>query len=244
MNVGVVFFVAMGTALATGLGVLPVMAVRIDERRSLSLSSAVAAGFMLGASAGLLYEGGVRDVIGTALGAAAGMAFILATRALLGHQHEPHIGKLRGARGMTALMVIGIMTVHSFTEGVAVGVSFAGERSFGVLIALAIAIHNIPEGVAISLSLVPFGESPWRAAGWSIFSSLPQPLMAVPAYLAVRVFEPLLPAGLGFAAGAMTWMVFTQLLPETMQAGSRRSSLVAVVVAAALMIVIEFAVGL
>ena len=244
MNVGVVFIVALATALATGLGVLPVMAVRVNQHKSTVVSGAFAAGFMLGASAGLVYEGSLRNGVGTLLGALLGMTFTWATRTLLGKTRDAHIGNLRGARGMTALLVIGIMTVHSLTEGVALGVSFAGEESLGILIAIAIAIHNVPEGVAVSLALVPFGVSPMKAAGWSIFSSLPQPLMAVPAYLAVQTFEPLLPAGLGFAAGAMTWMVLTQLLPAAMASSeTRRLAIAALIASTAAMIALELAIG-
>jgi len=243
MNAWVVFAVALGTALATGLGVIPVMASRMDEKRSIALSSAVAGGFMLGASAALFYEGGQRGIGGTFLGALVGIAFIYVTGRSLENHPDAHIGGLRGARGVTALLVIGVMTVHSLTEGVAVGVSFAGEGSLGVLIAIAIAIHNIPEGVAISLTLVPFGERPRNAAAWSIFSSLPQPLMAVPAYLAVRTFEPLLSAGLGFAGGAMVWMVFTHLLPEALSGEYRSRSIVALVVSTVFMVLLELAIG-
>ena len=109
-------------------------------------------------------------------------------------------------------MIVGVMTLHSFAEGVGVGVAFGVEETFGVLIGVAIAVHNIPEGLAISLVLVPRGTSPRAAAAWSIFSSLPQPLMAVPAFLFIESFTKFLPVGLGFAAGAMLWLVVADLL--------------------------------
>jgi zinc transporter ZupT len=243
MSVLVVFVVSFGTALATGLGVIPVMAVRMNHSRSIAVSTGIAAGFMLGASGGLFYEGSRTGTVATALGALAGLAFIYATKTLVGRNTTAHVGHLRGARGATALMMIGVMTVHSLTEGIALGVSFAGAESLGILIAIAIAIHNIPEGVAISLTLVPFGESARSAALWSIFSSLPQPLMAVPAYLAVRTFEPMLAAGLGFAGGAMVWMVFTQLLPESLEGKDRGLSIAAVLLSTAAMLGLELAIG-
>ncbi len=83
------------------------------------------------------------------------------------------------------------MTVHSFAEGIGVGVAFGADESLGLVTAIAIAIHNIPEGLAISLVLVPQGVSVLRAAGWSVFSSLPQPLVAVPAFLFVAFFDGL-----------------------------------------------------
>jgi zinc transporter ZupT len=107
--------------------------------------------------------------------------------------------------------------VHSFAEGVGVGVSYGDGNSFGAFISFAIAVHNVPEGLAISLVLIPRGVSALKAAGWSIFSSLPQPLMAVPAFLFVLAFRPFLPVGLGLAAGAMFYMVFTELLPESFE---------------------------
>jgi len=96
-------------------------------------------------------------------------------------------------------------------------VSFAGTTELGVFITTAIAIHNIPEGLAICLILIPRGTPVWKGSLWSIFTSLPQPLMAVPAFLFVTAFTPLLPVGLGIAAGAMIWMVFSELIPDAIE---------------------------
>ena len=98
--------------------------------------------------------------------------------------------------------------------------SFGGEKQLGFYITAAIAVHNIPEGLAISLVMIPRGTPLWKASGWSMFTSLPQPLMAVPAFLFVLAFKPFLPVGLGLAAGAMIWMVFAELIPEALEEAS------------------------
>jgi len=214
VSAGAVFVAALGTALATGLGALPFLLFAHPNRSSLGAANSLAAGAMAGASAGLVWEGWQRDSIGVLLGLVAGAIFIAATRRLLRRDGEHHFGAIEGADAIAMLMIVGVMTIHSFTEGVGVGVAFGGGEELGIVIALAIAVHNIPEGLAISLVLVPRGVSVGRSVAWSVFSSLPQPLMAVPAFLFVESFEPLLPAGLGFAAGAMVWMVGEDLLPE------------------------------
>ena len=111
-------------------------------------------------------------------------------RALGGH--ELHLGALRGADALKGVLIVGVMTLHSFAEGVGIGVSYGGGAELGIFITIAIAIHNIPEGLAISLVLVPRGASVRAAAGWSIFSSLPQPLVAG-AGLPVRRAVPAIP---------------------------------------------------
>jgi zinc transporter ZupT len=192
-------------------------------RSWLGTSNAVASGFMLAASVGLLWQGWALGVGRLGLGAAAGALFIVGFRRLLADDQDIALGRLTGADARKALVIIAVMTAHSATEGVGVGVSYGGGERLGLLITLAIAIHNIPEGLAISLVLVPRGATVRSAAGWSVFSSLPQPLIAPLAYVFVEQFKPLLPVGLGFAAGAMIWMVLSELLPEAMHDASRRA---------------------
>ena len=240
VNAWTVFVAASLTALATGLGALPFFAFPRMSRSWLGLSNSIAAGFMLGASAALFWEGADIGVARTVLGALVGVAFIEVTRRRLGHAHEHlHLGVLRGADARAGLLIVTVMTVHSFTEGVGVGVSFGGGEELGAFITAAIAVHNIPEGLAISLVLVPRGVTAWRAAGWSVFTSLPQPLMAVPAFLLVEWFEPVLPVGLGFAGGAMVWMVAVELVPEAREDLSDRFVVAVVTVSMAAMVAFQ-----
>lgn len=215
-----VFLYGLITALATGLGALPFAFVRRLSPRTVAYADTIAAGLMLGACFGLFSEGTQYGGWQTVVGANLGVIFILITQRLLG-EHEIRIGSLQGAGARRMLLMVVVMTVHSFAEGVAVGAAFGGGMRLAVVITAAIAVHNIPEGLAISAVLRPQGASVWACAGWSIFSSLPQPLMAVPAFLFVESFQPALPYGIGFAAGAMVFMVFVELLPEAYEDAPR-----------------------
>jgi len=158
--------------------------------------------------------------------------FIAATRWFDGVS----VGALRGADASRALLHDGVMTVHSAAEGIGIGVAFGGGAEFGLFISLAIAVHNIPEELAISLVLIPRGVSVLKAGGWSVFSSLPQPLLAVPAFLFVLQFREFLAAGFGFAAGAMGWMVLRELIPEARKETGSTWRPITVAVAAALVL--------
>jgi len=222
-DVVMVFTYGMITALATGLGALPFLLVRTVSGRMVGRLNAVASGLMLGASFGLLAEGTRFGGWQTFSGGLLGVLFILATnRFLREHPVGPGTGPVAedGLRRM--VLIVTVMTVHSLAEGVAIGASFGGGMALATFITVAIAVHNIPEGVAISAVLRSNGVSVPRCAGWSIVSSLPQPVMAVPAFLFVEAFAPALPYGIGFAAGAMVFMVLLEILPEAYGKGSAR----------------------
>ncbi|WP_301583450.1 ZIP family metal transporter [Halomonas alkaliantarctica] len=209
-----VFIAALITALTTGLGALPLALSKNVGQKWLSAGAAIAAGLMLAASHTLIEEGMAKQEWLTLAGIATGLILVYLAYQGIEKQNAPDIGELNDADAKKMLMIVGVMTAHSFAEGIGVGVSYGGGQDLGLLITATIAIHNIPEGLAIALILVPRGMSVLRAAGWSIFSSLPQPLVAVPAYMFVNTFQSILPFGLGLAAGAMIWMVFAELLPD------------------------------
>lgn len=239
LNVWTVALAAAVTAIATGLGAIPFFFVQGLSRKWLGLGNGIASGLMLGASFGLIVEGMEYSWLRMVAGILVGVFFITLSHHYLENHNKLEVGDLEGANALKALMIVGVMTLHSFAEGVGVGVSFGGGQSLGLLITTAIAIHNIPEGLAISLVLVPQGTSAWRSALWSVFSSLPQPLMAVPAFLFVTAFKPILPAGLGFAAGAMIWMVFAELIPDALEETESVQVALAVALAFAAMIALQ-----
>jgi len=196
VNVWTVTVAAAFTALATGLGALPFRFVAAKEH----VWNAVASVLMVIASCSLVWEGWQSGPGRMLVGAALGVVFISIVQHLVS--------------GSKSLLIVAVMTAHSAAEGIGVGVSYGGGETLGVWITVLIALHNIPEGTAIGAIMVPRGSSVRAAAFWSVFSSLPQPLVAPFAYLFVEQFRSVLPAGLGFAAGAMLWMVWSELLPD------------------------------
>lgn len=234
-----VFLYALLTAVATGLGALPFLFFRKITKKWLGYSNAVAAGLMLTASFTLIFEGLEYGLWQTVGGILAGLLFILFSDGWLNTKDDLAISNLKGADARKAIMILGVMTLHSFTEGVGVGVSFGGDEGLGVFITAAIAIHNIPEGLAISLVMIPRGMRVWSTALYCILSSIPQPIMAVPSFMFVESFQPFLPVGLGFAGGAMIWMVFSEIIPDANQDTSTKRVGVIIAISVIFMIIFQ-----
>jgi zinc transporter, ZIP family len=214
-----VFWVALGTDLATGLGAVPFFFVRRLSDRWQGLAYAVAGGMMISAAVFSLAEQGLgRGATWVmVLGMLTGSAFYALTARLVA-RHEWRIEQLSAQESRQSVLMLGTMFVHSIPEGVAIGVGYAtGRVEFGLLLALAIAVHNVPEGIAVSLPLRAKGVSVLRCAGYAILTSVPQPIAAVPAFLLVEAVAPLLPFGLGFAGGAMIFLVAAELIPESLE---------------------------
>jgi len=240
-NLALVFLAGLVTALATGLGALPFFLFEdISDRWNVVLWG-LASGIMVAASMfGLLEEGlaevggGVVDAVvqigpGVLVGA---LLVVVGHEVLEGAEIDPR--EYEEADFKRLVLVLGILTVHSFPEGVAVGVAFAdldvagadviqmlgfGVPVLAVFMTVAISIHNVPEGVAISIPLRAMDVGEWRMVWWAVFSSLPQPIGATIAFGFVRVAREFLPFGFGFAAGAMIYLVVTEFVPEALEAG-------------------------
>ena len=166
---------ATGTALATGLGAVPVFALGERAAALRPLLWGLAAGLMGVASVvGLLEpaldEGSAAVVLGGLL--AGGLFLIASRRALEGR--DVHVGKLRGAGVRRSILVLGVLFVHSLPEGFAIGTAFASERDgLGLFILLAIALQNVPEGTASAIPMQQAGFPAWQQFWAAVATSAP-----------------------------------------------------------------------
>jgi ZIP family zinc transporter len=239
----VVGLAASATALATGLGAVPVFVLGQRAVRLRPFLWGLAIGTMtVAAIEGLLLPALEEDSLWVVLaGLTVGTVFVLATRRALGRR-DVHVGRLRGAGVTSSVLVFCVLFVHSLPEGLAMGTAWASEQEgLGLFVVLAIALQNIPEGtsVAIPMDAAGFGARSqfWAAVG----TSVPQPIGAVVAFLLVERIEALLPFSLGFAAGAMLALVLVELVPAAWRAnrlGAAAGTAIGAVVMAALAVVL------
>lgn len=222
VSVSTVALFTLAMAAATGLGAIPFFFVELGPQWA-GICNGMAAGVMLAASFDLIQEGQEHGASNwVVIGILSGGIFILLCKKFLEQYGEVSMLDIKGADATKVVLVIGIMTLHSFGEGSGVGVSFAGSKGFsqGLLVTLAIAVHNIPEGLAVSMMLASKGVSPQNAMLWSVITSLPQPIVAVPSFICADAFNKFLPFCTGFAAGCMIWMVIAEVLPDAFKEAS------------------------
>jgi len=213
---------ASATALATGLGAIPVFLLGDRAAQLTPFLLGIAAGVMAVASVfGLLVpaaeEGSAAAVLGGLL--LGGVLFGVSRRRL--DSDAAFMGR-RGPGARTSALVFAVLFVHSLPEGLAVGTAFASDRSgLSLFVILAIAIQNIPEGTSVAIPMEAAGFSRARQFWAAVGTSAPQPVGAVIAYVAVEQVSALLPVSFAFAAGAMLSLIAVELLPQA-YAGPRR----------------------
>jgi len=214
-------------ALACGLGALPVGLKGLDPAKHAGMGFAFAGGLMFAASVYNLilpglsletYELSLRQVLPVLFGILLGSACLWGVHEKLGQEQVAQ--KLSRFGGRTQLVIFIAMCIHSIPEGVAVGVGYTSETVYqtklGGYIALAIAIHNIPEGLAVAIPMRAAGASVRKCFIAAFLTSLPQPIAAVPASILSWLFQPLMPVLMGFAAGAMMFLVLLEMIPEAL----------------------------
>jgi ZIP family zinc transporter len=129
------------------------------------------------------------------------------------------------------LIAIGI-TIHNIPEGIAVGASYMHAPTFGVFIALAILLHNVPEGIATALPLCKSGVCRWDSFRVAFLSGLAEPFGALFAALFLTTFQVLIPGALAFAGGVMVFITLDELIPAAREHGHHHSSAIGIILGA------------
>jgi len=245
VEVAVLVLAGSATALATGLGAVPVFLLgdRVGRLRPFLWGTAV--GLMGVASVvGLLVpafdEGGQGSV---AAGFATGALFLLISRQGLAGR-DVHVGTLRGASVRSSLLVFGVLLVHSLPEGFAIGTAYASDtEGLALFIVLAIGLQNVPEGTSVAIPMQSAGFGRAQQFWAAVLTSVPQPVGAVAAYLAVEQIDGLLPFSFAFAAGAMLSLVAVELVPQAFARGGRLAAAAGALAGATLMLLLAVWLG-
>lgn len=247
------FLASILAGLATGVGALPALFFKDISRNLFNALLGAAAGVMLAATAfsllvpGMVYGNTVwpgHGIYIVAAGMLAGALFLHFADRMLPHVHFDAVADQQ----LSSLNKIGLfilaITIHNFPEGMSVGVSFgSGDMGSGLVLAIAIALQNIPEGLAVALPLVGLGVNRWRAVGIATLTGLVEPVGGLLGITMVTVFQPVLPLAMGFAAGAMLFVISEEIIPETHANGRSRYATFALMAGFVLMMVLDNMLG-
>lgn len=244
-------------ALATALGTLPVLlSQRLSERTQDTLFG-FGAGVMLAACSFSLIIPGIHAARAGgagawAAGATLGAAILLGALALLWMERLlPHEHFIKGVEGgqisrtlqRTWLFVFAI-ALHNLPEGLAIGVAYAGGDALRAsALATGIAIQDVPEGLVVAMALLAAGYKRALAVGLGMASGLVEPVGAVLGAAVVSTSASLLPWGLGFAAGAMLFVISHEIIPESHRKGHEAWATGGLMVGFVIMMVLDTALG-
>lgn len=240
----------------TALGALPALVLRGIPQRVEDSLLGFAAGMMLAASAFSLLLPGLEagaEILGhkgaaaavVVLGMALGVLLMLGLDAFTPHEHDKTgpCGPGHERCGRVWLFVFAI-ALHNLPEGMAIGVSFAqGDLGVGLPLTTAIALQDIPEGLAVALAMRAAGFSAPTAVLVAAGSGLLEPVGALLGVGLASGLAAAYPVGLGLAAGAMIFVVSHEVIPETHRNGHQTPATIGLMIGFALMMVLDTTLG-
>ena len=251
--------------LTTALGAAVVFSKKDVSTKFLDAMLGFAAGIMIAASIWSLLEPSMEmsEALGYSKWMPATIGFILGALCIrLADAYVPHLhlGLPRDAaegvktKWRRATLLVMAITLHNIPEGLAVGVLFGAAASgidptgtatvaSAVVLAIGISIQNMPEGMAVSMPLRGEGVSRGLSFNYGQLSGLVNPPSAVLGALAVIFIQPILPYALGFAAGAMIFVVVEELIPTSQRHGNTDIATLGTVIGFCVMMVLDVTLG-
>ncbi|NGP45403.1 ZIP family metal transporter [Bacillaceae bacterium SIJ1] len=212
------------SAMATGVGALPILIFQNVTHRWRDIMLAFTAGVMMAAATfslipQALTEGRFIEIV---LGVLLGVTVLTLLEFIVPHVELDH-RKQALPFDHKALLVISAITLHNIPEGLSVGVSYASdEEGLGGLVALAIGLQNAPEGFLVALYLIQEQVSKYKAFFIATLTGAVEIISSLLGFVLTAQLAWLVPIGLAFAAGAMLFIVYKELIPESHGDGHAR----------------------
>lgn len=244
------------------LGAAAVFVAKDISRKVLDGMLGFAAGVMIAASYWSLLAPAIEmsidlevpDWFPVSAGFLAGGLFLLGIDKILPHLHlGMPVNKAEGIKTSwrrSTLLILAI-TLHHIPEGLAVGIAFGSVSSdFGsaslsgaVALAIGVGIQNIPEGLAVSLSLRREGLSRFKSFVYGQFSGLVEPIAGVIGALIVSASRTVMPYALGFAAGAMLYVIVEEIIPESQRSNNADLATMCTMIGFVVMMILDVSLG-
>ena len=247
-----VLITAIGVGMATVIGALIGFAFKKASHSFSDIILSFAAGVMLAAAVfGLvvpsLEHGGKYGFLITVAGIFAGAICLNLIDKIV-----PHLHKLAGvdfeehnnANLSKVLLFVTAIAIHNLPEGIAAGVGFgSGDNSQALIIAGGIALQNIPEGMVIIAPMIAAGVSERKTLVLAMLTGAVEVLGTLIGYFAVSIASAILPFALAFAGGTMLYVISDEMIPETHSHGSQRGATYALLVGFCLMLITDVLLG-
>lgn len=247
-----VLLTALGVGGATVIGSLIGFTFKKISHRFSDIVLSFAAGVMLAAAVlGLILPsleyGGKFGILITVAGIFAGALCLNLIDRLVPHLHKlvgPDIEAHNNANLSKVLLFVTAIAIHNLPEGIAAGVGFgSGDTSGALVIAGGIALQNIPEGMVIIGPMLSSGVSPRKTFICAMITGLVEVVGTLIGYFAVSVASAILPFALAFAGGTMLYVISDEMIPETHAHGSERGATYALLVGFCVMLVTDVLLG-
>ncbi|MDN4525051.1 ZIP family metal transporter [Fictibacillus sp. NE201] len=213
------------SALGTVFGAIPALLIRNVSHRVKDNLLAYSAGIMVAASAYALIPSTLKlsNMFVLTFGILVGTAVLTLLEIFLPHQDAGHGAD--SSSHIRPLLIIAAMAIHNIPEGISVGVSYASQFSeLGSLVSFSIGLQNIPEGFLVCLFLVTNKIPRLQAFLYTAFTGVIELVSSLIGLQLSDAFFGIVPYGLAFAAGAMLFVVYKELIPESHGDGNERSA--------------------
>lgn len=248
----IVALTALGVGGATVIGALLGLLLKSVCQKFSKIFLAFAGGIMLSAAVfGLILPslecGGKLKLLITVSGIFTGALCLNLIDKITPHLHKMigrDIEEHKSSSINKVLLFVIAIAIHNLPEGIAAGVGFGTDnKTYGMLIAIGIALQNIPEGMVIIAPMINSGVSRKKAFLIATITGLFEVVGTFIGYFAVRIATIILPFALAFAGGTMLYVVSDEMIPETHSDGNKRGVTYSLLIGFCLMLIIDVLLG-